>query len=300
MNVCLAPDSASTVYQIKRSMNRSLAPLLAAVICVISFIPYAAHAQQSYVIEPDDYSEGAVLNDVHPQVDLRIYDGVLYESYPEQFGVHPFPDVIPVTATTSEDFFGGHYTSTGTKVFGHAEIDFSSAGRQLGMRFSNATGSVSIDIIGSSDLSSVVGVLEVFDVAGNLLEATSSGQLGRQDFATMSITRPTFDIGYARAYSSPDFSPFGRLDFLRFTSLAAATLEGDFNGDGSVDAADYSVWRDGLGDTYQPVDYQVWRENFGKSANSVVQVPKPGSVLVVFAVCLMWCERTCKNRFGSR
>ncbi|MCA9258376.1 MAG: hypothetical protein KDA61_04205, partial [Planctomycetales bacterium] len=47
-----------------------------------------------------------------------------------------------------------------------------------------------------------------------------------------------------------------------FTGGVAA---GDFNGDGSVDAADYSAWRDGLGTLYSQQDYRDWRENFGKT-----------------------------------
>ncbi|QDU89784.1 Rhamnogalacturonan endolyase YesW precursor [Pirellulimonas nuda] len=55
-------------------------------------------------------------------------------------------------------------------------------------------------------------------------------------------------------------------------------LRGDYNNDGSVDAADYTVWRDSLGSVGNPPadgyhngvvdqsDYGVWRENFGAVA----------------------------------
>ena len=50
------------------------------------------------------------------------------------------------------------------------------------------------------------------------------------------------------------------------TFLAAAGLPGDFNNDGTVDAADYVVWRKGLSTaTYTPAAYNVWRANFGAS-----------------------------------
>jgi amidase len=42
-------------------------------------------------------------------------------------------------------------------------------------------------------------------------------------------------------------------------------LPGDFNGDGTVDAADYVVWRNGLGTTYEEEDYGVWRANSGRT-----------------------------------
>jgi autotransporter-associated beta strand protein len=44
-----------------------------------------------------------------------------------------------------------------------------------------------------------------------------------------------------------------------------AGLRGDFNGDGTVDAADYTVWRDGLGGKYTLSDYEKWKGNFGAS-----------------------------------
>jgi hypothetical protein len=40
---------------------------------------------------------------------------------------------------------------------------------------------------------------------------------------------------------------------------------GDYNRDGTVDAADYVVWRKGLGTTYTQADYDVWRANFGQT-----------------------------------
>ena len=42
-------------------------------------------------------------------------------------------------------------------------------------------------------------------------------------------------------------------------------LPGDYNRDGVVDAADYVVWRKGMGTTYTQGDYDVWRAHFGAS-----------------------------------
>ena len=52
-------------------------------------------------------------------------------------------------------------------------------------------------------------------------------------------------------------------------SLAAVpappALAGDFNRNAVVDAADYTLWRDGLGTTYGAYDYQLWKGDFGPS-----------------------------------
>jgi hypothetical protein len=62
---------------------------------------------------------------------------------------------------------------------------------------------------------------------------------------------------------------------------AAASIPGDFNNDGTVDAADYVVWRNGLGTGYTQADYDVWRAHFGVTRGAAAVravVPEPGSI----------------------
>lgn len=59
-------------------------------------------------------------------------------------------------------------------------------------------------------------------------------------------------------------------------------LAGDFNADGVVDAADYTVWWDGLGVTYTAADYNVWRANYGATAPpQAASVPEPATGIVL-------------------
>ena len=44
-------------------------------------------------------------------------------------------------------------------------------------------------------------------------------------------------------------------------------VPGDYNQNGNVDAADYVVWRNGVGTTYTQGDYDVWRAHFGRTAD---------------------------------
>lgn len=64
-----------------------------------------------------------------------------------------------------------------------------------------------------------------------------------------------------------------------------ASMPGDFNFDGSVDAADYTVWRDGLGSIYSSEDYAVWTGAYGSQAGSAAtsSVPEPAGWLLAFA-----------------
>jgi hypothetical protein len=68
-------------------------------------------------------------------------------------------------------------------------------------------------------------------------------------------------------------------------------LAGDFNGDGTVDAGDYVVWRKNEGAPYDQDDYNDWRTNFGRSINdpegsSLASVPEPaiGAMLAIIAL----------------
>ncbi|MEQ8846274.1 hypothetical protein [Botrimarina sp.] len=67
--------------------------------------------------------------------------------------------------------------------------------------------------------------------------------------------------------------------------FGAEGLPGDFNGDGRVDAADYTVWRDGLGDTFTPSDYDTWRDNYGATATAA-SVPEPSAAAGLVAALL--------------
>jgi hypothetical protein len=101
---------------------------------------------------------------------------------------------------------------------------------------------------------------------------------GRTIYFTMSLWGP-YDVYLVKA------------------TFATASDFGDYNGDGAVNTADYSVWRDTLGSTSNLVadgngngtvdagDYQVWRRNLGQEAVSTLTsaVPEPGAIILAFA-----------------
>ena len=60
----------------------------------------------------------------------------------------------------------------------------------------------------------------------------------------------------------------GERDVSRALYLATVTIDGDFNFDGSVDAADYVVWRKALGTQYTQDDYDAWAANYGLAAQA--------------------------------
>jgi hypothetical protein len=83
-------------------------------------------------------------------------------------------------------------------------------------------------------------------------------------------------------------------------------VQGDYNGNGIVDAADYVLWRNGgplMNDPtqgIQPEDYDFWRSRFGRTSGSgsaaADAVPEPAVVMHVFAVLVS--ALTCVRRRG--
>jgi hypothetical protein len=62
---------------------------------------------------------------------------------------------------------------------------------------------------------------------------------------------------------------------------------GDYNRNNVVDAADYVVWRKGLGTTYNQNDFTVWRAHFGQTAGSGLAasangtIPEPATLMIL-------------------
>lgn len=76
--------------------------------------------------------------------------------------------------------------------------------------------------------------------------------------------------------------------------IAAAGLPGDYNNDGTVNAADYTVWRDGGSPDDTIAGYNLWKANFGNSGSgSSAAVPEPAStVLAMLAIIVaVGCRR---------
>ena len=88
------------------------------------------------------------------------------------------------------------------------------------------------------------------------------------------------------------------------TLTAVPSLPGDFNHDGTVDAADYVVWRKNPGGIYTQNDFNIWRAHFGQTTGSgsgasrsvtvSPTIPEPAShvLLLLTAATLFVMRRT--------
>lgn len=111
----------------------------------------------------------------------------------------------------------------------------------------------------------------------------------------------TPDVGFSTADT---YVNFDRLTMLEF--MTAALLPGDYNGNGAVDAADYTVWRDSRGSITNLAadgndsgqidagDLTVWQQNFGRTTGlgsttefGSIAIPEPASMCL--ALLLLGC-----------
>ena len=118
---------------------------------------------------------------------------------------------------------------------------------------------------------------------------------------------------YSAAIPDREFTKPG--DAADFIMQAIPSPPGDYNHDGAVNAADYTVWRnssgqngpgldaDGNGDTHvDAADYSLWKMHFGEGAEigsgsqddtlgyMLTNVPEPSSLFLIAIVCLGACS----------
>lgn len=95
--------------------------------------------------------------------------------------------------------------------------------------------------------------------------------------------------------------------------VIASGIDGDFNADNAVDAADYTVWRDNLGAAAGTLpndstgvaigaaQYELWRNNFGATAAAAslsgAAVPEPGGAAILIAASIAGLVRTGARRY---
>lgn len=115
-----------------------------------------------------------------------------------------------------------------------------------------------------------------------------------------------------------DFQVFDyALDATQIVGLIEVLSSGDFDGDGVVDAADYTVWRDNLGSVgglpysagdangdgdVTQADYEIWRAHYGQvlspASGLAMTVPEPSSLSLAFLLLAAVSKHKsrCENR----
>lgn len=149
--------------------------------------------------------------------------------------------------------------------------------------------------------------------------------LGGELLAELSASDDTLTAGYSGIGAIPNNDTNGLDNNTRsmiaalFDDVSSVAITGDFNKDGVVDAADYTVWRNSLGavvpvgtgadGNYDGIvdeaDYTLWKSTFGSGelppgglALAGSTVPEPASCLVIGGLALLagGCRRRAEGR----
>jgi serralysin len=140
--------------------------------------------------------------------------------------------------------------------------------------------------------------LTVFDTNGVSDLGTASMQPAGTIESLSDVMLPAAGTYYARIMGADDTIQLYELSL----SVVASLLPGDYNFDGSVDAADYAVWRKNPADYgSDPDGYNTWRAHFGQTAgagaatgqagDALAAVPEPTSVILMLLGVGLWTAR---------
>jgi hypothetical protein len=178
----------------------------------------------------------------------------------------------------------------------------------------NSSGTSLIDVAGVADLDGAVididlmgGFTPTIGATFDLLAASSFGSTG---------TGTTQNVGTGEGFSlaAEDVGSFSLAvisdQVLRATFLSSPMgVPGDYNDDGTVDAADYVTWRknegtnnplpnDPIGGMIGQQHYDQWRDNFGDSlpgsgSRALAAVPEPSTAILLLGMLVgaLWLRR---------
>jgi hypothetical protein len=242
-------------------------------------------------------------------------------------GSHQFQVAVNLDSDTSVDATGGSVdfnnqidlagntlSTTGTVNINHSVIDSSGTGAivntgTLGTAGSTSiagsltsTGTLDIDVNGTD-----TGQTDRFDVIGSadlegMVDVDVLGGFTPTSDITILTTIAGINLTGSLTLAGPDAGLFSGVSVIGnnlVLAVAGAGLDGDYNGDNVVDAADYIVWRKTDG---TPGGYNLWRENFGNTAGSgagsgvQTAVPEPSAFSMALVSCLFWFVQQPRRR----
>ena len=227
--------------------------------------------------------------------------------------------VIAIQSGQSAYFFGpvsgsGSFTGTGTAVFlaslspgsSPALVSFAgnaTLGTSLAMELGGLAAGSGYDKIDVEGLLSIGGQLSVSLISG--FAPAAGNQFDLMDWDTLSGTFSSLQLpglGSSLAWDTTQLYSTGVLSVV-------STLPGDYNGNGSVDAGDYVLFRKGgplvnevsMPGTVNGTDYDVWRALFGNpngsgSAISGGEVPEPAGVVLALVSAIVVGSRRGRRR----
>jgi hypothetical protein len=273
-----------------------------------------------FLTELQSSSTNVQLND-DAGLDWAMYLVAVATPIADTVGPHVFLDrggsvtlSAPVSPVNSLQIGGAEAGSL--RMSGGSTLDINSSFSQL------ANGTLTVELSSATPNGPLIEVTQNASLAGGLVIQLASGfapALNSQfrilsassgvqnDFDSLTLPTLASGLGWELSYNA------NSVDL-----KVVAKLPGDFNDDGFVDAADYTLWRDNLGSTTNlpndstpgtvtAADYDVWKNNFGSSLPTIsttIAVPEPASTWLL-VVAGTWPVRflryaSSKRRYVSK
>jgi hypothetical protein len=186
------------------------------------------------------------------------------------------PGVSPGATAVQGDFI--------QQAAGRLEIEI--GGTAPGTEFDRLTATGAATLAGALNVSLLGGFMPAAGDAFEVLRA-DGGIFG--EFSTTSLPTLPNGLDWNVIYSN----------FAVLLQVNAPNPSGDFNNDGSVDAADYVVWRKNVG---TQDGYDSWRANFGRitggGAMSNKTAPEPATAMLFVLGTAFGCRRAASTRLA--
>jgi autotransporter-associated beta strand protein len=199
------------------------------------------------------------------------------------------------TGAVGGDVMNGGVITPGSSV-GALHISGSYTQAEAGELQIELASAGSFDALAIGGSASLAGILSLslvggfMPAAGSTFTVLTASSLAGSSFSTAVLPSLAGDRAWFVNYGATSVSLF-------------VTLPGDFTGNGVVDAADYVVWRDGLGTKFTQADYNVWRSHFGQSVganSSLGAVPEPATASAFGRMLILFIAARRTFRLGSR
>lgn len=236
------------------------------------------------------------------------FSGLLNDNFPVEMASGRPAKIIEYPFESPTDIgrinlFSGNRNNADGRIFSTVYIEYATGGelQPLGYFQSDPSGSINQETnpVPPFDPPQHATLLSIFDDASatmltgittlvfNFYSVDNTQGENRDPFDGLNPFTNT-DDGLTAAFVSPIIY---EIDVL----APQAALDGDFNHDNFVDAADYTVWRDGLGAEFELADYTRWKENFGSSqpasgaAVPPSAAPEPNALVLAILGVLLVC-----------
>lgn len=231
------------------------------------------------------------------------------------------PNKQPTTDITSDNW-DWSTSSDSWKGFDLRSIDPAAGNRDLYatalhelMHALGATSSVMQQYLGEDTQGNFLGtnVMQVYGGpvpgdGGHFAANVQSLVWNSADIVSEALLDPNSLSGVRKYLTQLDAALLKDLGYQVLDTFPTTQLVGDFNQDGTVNAADYTLWRDTLSSTtnlaadanqdgiINTADYALWKANYGNSqaaTATLAQIPEPATLLLLLSV---WASLTLRKR----